>query len=88
MSELQKKIALTQQIEADNLDQYMIEQIKSRETEEEGIRLHQLKKAIADKTYTGKLSVRLPKTLHRELAESAKKEGISLNQFVLYKLAR
>ncbi|WP_083842267.1 toxin-antitoxin system HicB family antitoxin [Desulfosporosinus youngiae] len=28
------------------------------------------------------------KTLHKELIENAKKEGISLNQFILYKLAK
>ena len=36
--------------------------------------------------YSGKFTVRLPKTLHQKLAIEAKKEGISLNQLVLYKL--
>jgi len=88
MTEIQKRIALTPQVEADSLDQYMMEQIEAREPEGSGISMEQLKKAASDKAYTGKLSVRLPKTLHKELAENAKKEGISLNQFVLYKLAR
>jgi antitoxin HicB len=38
--------------------------------------------------YSGRISVRIPKTLHRELVASAKDEGISLNQYVLYKLAK
>ena len=38
-------------------------------------------------TYSGKFNVRLPKTLHQRLALQAKKEGVSLNQLVLYKLA-
>lgn len=39
-------------------------------------------------TYSGKLFVRIPKTLHQELAAEAKENGVSLNQYVLYKLAR
>ena len=37
--------------------------------------------------YSGKFVVRLPKTLHQRLAVEANKEGVSLNQLVLYKLA-
>ena len=40
----------------------------------------------ADK-YSGKFVVRLPKTLHQRLAIEANKEGVSLNQLALYKLA-
>lgn len=40
----------------------------------------------ADK-YSGKFVVRLPKTLHRRLAVEAEKEGVSLNQYTLYKLS-
>lgn len=38
--------------------------------------------------YSGKFNVRLPKSLHQRLAIEANKEGISLNQLVLYKLAQ
>lgn len=38
--------------------------------------------------YSGKLMLRIPKELHQQLAESAKKNGVSLNQYALYKLAR
>lgn len=37
--------------------------------------------------YSGKFVVRLPKTLHQRLALEAEKEGVSLNQLALYKLA-
>lgn len=37
--------------------------------------------------YSGKFIVRLPKTLHQRLAIEANKEGVSLNQLVLYKLS-
>ena len=38
--------------------------------------------------YSGKFVVRLPKTLHQRLVIEAEKEGVSLNQLALYKLAR
>jgi predicted RNase H-like HicB family nuclease len=34
-------------------------------------------------TYSGKFNVRLPKSLHRKLVESAEREGVSLNQHVV-----
>lgn len=37
--------------------------------------------------YSGKFVVRLPKSLHARLAIEAKKEGVSLNQYTLYKLS-
>lgn len=41
----------------------------------------------ADK-YSGKFVVRLPKTLHQRLTIEAQREGVSLNQLALYKLAQ
>jgi antitoxin HicB len=38
--------------------------------------------------YSGKFNVRLPRFLHRALAESAEREGISLNQYVVALLSR
>jgi predicted HicB family RNase H-like nuclease len=38
--------------------------------------------------YSGKFVVRIPKSLHMRLAVEAEKEGVSLNQYALYKLAR
>ena len=37
--------------------------------------------------YSGKFVVRLPKSLHQRLAIEAEKEGVSLKQLALYKLA-
>jgi predicted RNase H-like HicB family nuclease len=41
----------------------------------------------ADEEYSGKFVLRLPKSFHRELAEQARRENISLNQYILYKLS-
>ena len=37
--------------------------------------------------YSGKLSLRIPKSLHRRLADQAKREGVSLNQHIMNVLA-
>ena len=44
-------------------------------------------KPMIDEKYSGKFVVRLPKSLHRRLAYEAEQEGISLNQYTLYKLS-
>jgi antitoxin HicB len=36
-----------------------------------------------DDSYSGKLLVRMPKSLHRRLAETAENEGVSLNQYIV-----
>ena len=37
--------------------------------------------------YNGKLNLRIPKSLHKKLAESAKREGVKLNQLAIYLMA-
>ncbi len=39
-------------------------------------------------SYSGKLNVRLPKSLHRALAVRAEAEGVSLNHLIVYKLTQ
>lgn len=38
--------------------------------------------------YSGKFNLRLPKSLHRKLAESAERDGVSLNQYAVMLLSR
>ncbi|GGJ10858.1 DNA repair protein HhH-GPD [Alicyclobacillus cellulosilyticus] len=38
--------------------------------------------------YSGRFVVRIPRSLHRALAEAAERENVSLNQYVVYQLAR
>jgi predicted RNase H-like HicB family nuclease len=42
---------------------------------------------IETEKFSGKFIVRLPKTLHRKLSLEAVQEGVSLNQYALYKLS-
>jgi predicted RNase H-like HicB family nuclease len=39
------------------------------------------------KEYSGKFVLRVPKSLHRDLAEAAEREGVSLNAYVTYLVA-
>jgi predicted RNase H-like HicB family nuclease len=41
----------------------------------------------AQHNYSGKLLVRMPRSLHQELANTAQKESVSLNQFIVYILS-
>ena len=45
---------------------------------------------IADdlKKYSGQFKLRIPRSLHKSLAEHSKKEGISMNQYCVYLLSR
>lgn len=38
--------------------------------------------------YSGQFKLRIPKSLHMELAEKSKQEGISMNQYCLYLLSK
>lgn len=50
------------------------------------IELDELKRELAD--YSGKLVLRIPRSLHKALKEAAAVEGVSLNQYMIYKLSR
>ena len=39
-------------------------------------------------SYSGQFKLRIPKTLHKTLAEDSKKEGVSMNQYCVYLLSK
>lgn len=41
----------------------------------------------SEASFSGRFILRVPKRLHAELARSAKRQGVSLNQYVLYLLS-
>ena len=43
---------------------------------------------ISDVEYSGQFKLRIPKSLHKSLAEHSKAEGISMNQYCLYLLTK
>ncbi|MBQ2720863.1 MAG: toxin-antitoxin system HicB family antitoxin [Clostridia bacterium] len=52
---------------------------------EDGIKIPQ---PVSDEEYSGQFKLRIPKSLHRALAEHSKEEGISMNQYCLYLLSK
>ena len=52
---------------------------------EEGI---EIKEPSEQTSYSGQFKLRLPKTLHKLLAEQAREEGISMNQYCVYLLSK
>ena len=51
---------------------------------EEGIPITE---PVDDANYSGQFKLRIPKSLHRALAEHAKAEGTSMNQYCVYLLS-
>jgi antitoxin HicB len=43
--------------------------------------------ALREDKYSGKFALRLPKSLHRKVAESAEQDGVSVNQYMVNLLA-
>ena len=52
---------------------------------EEGI---EIPEPLQTEQYSGQFKLRMPKSLHKRLAEQAKEEGISMNQYCVYKLSK
>lgn len=44
--------------------------------------------SLADRSYSGKFNVRIPESLHRELAIAAAEQGVSRNRVASDRLAR
>jgi predicted HicB family RNase H-like nuclease len=88
MNEIEKRFAAIQEAQPDADELKVIRRIKQRADTSEGITLDQMDKLREKQEYSGKISLRVPKTLHHDLVKGAKQEGISLNQFLLYKLAK
>lgn len=78
------KLAKIPEEEPDAMDRAMIAQAQA-DNDDSTLPLEDVKAAL---DYSGKLNIRIPKSLHCRLSESAKREGISLNQYIIYKLAR
>ena len=88
MNEIEKKLAAIPEVEPDKNDIEAIKRIKISDDKSSGVSLDEIELLRTEREYSGKISLRLPKSLHRDLIQAAKREGISLNQFLLYKLAR
>ena len=75
---------------SDNLEKgfEMIEDAKKQwliEALDNGYQIPESKMAV---DYSGQFKLRIPKSLHKELSEKSKQEGISMNQYCLYLLSK
>jgi len=52
---------------------------------EKGIRIPE---PTTENQYSGRFTLRIPKSLHRQLALNAKKENVSLNQYAIHLLSQ
>ena len=52
---------------------------------EDGIEIHEPNSL---EQYSGQFKLRIPKSLHKQLSEHSKKEGVSMNQYCVYLLSR
>lgn len=52
---------------------------------EDGVRIREPQEL---ESYSGQFKLRIPRTLHKRLAEQARYEGISMNQYCVYLLSK
>lgn len=86
--ELEKRIAAITAKEPERLTAEEEFSLAAAEAMDDGttVSLDEVKHDLED--YSGKLVLRIPRSLHKTLREAAKIEGVSLNQYMLYKLSR
>lgn len=84
-AEFEKKLNLLPEEQPDEIDLAMLAEA-AKINDGSAVPLEQFQRGVED--YSGKLNIRIPRSLHRDLAQQAKADGVSLNQYILYKLAR
>lgn len=82
--ELLDKLNAIEEVAPDPID---LASLKEAEEVNDGesMPLDEVKSAL---DFSGKLNIRIPKSLHQRLSIEAKKDGVSLNQYIVYKLAQ
>lgn len=86
--EIEKRFAEINAMEPEELTPEEAASLAKAEAMDDGttVTLEEFKKSLEE--YSGKLVLRIPRSLHKELKEEAEIEGVSLNQYMLYKLAK
>lgn len=87
-AELEKRIAAISSKEPEHMTAEEEATLAAAEAMDDGttVSLDEVKRDLED--YSGRLVLRIPRSLHKTLREAAKIEGVSLNQYMLYKLSR
>lgn len=87
-SELDARFAAINAREPETLSEEEAASLAEAEAMDDGttVSLEALKRELDG--FSGRLVLRIPKSLHKLLKEEADVEGVSLNQYMLYKLSR
>lgn len=87
-AEIEKRFAEINTLTPEELTPEEAASLSAAESMDDGtaISLDELKKELEE--YSGRLVLRIPRSLHKTLKQEAEIEGISLNQYMLYKLAK
>ncbi len=83
-AEFEKKLARLTEAEPDETDMRLLAEIDA-EPDKSATPLEVVR---ALRECSGKISLRVPKELHFDLLERARNNGVSLNQYIVYKLAK
>lgn len=87
-SDLDARLAAINAREPETLSEEEAASLAEAEAMDDGttVSLEALKRELDG--FSGRLVLRIPKSLHKLLKEEADVEGVSLNQYMLYKLSR
>lgn len=87
-SEIEKRFAQIDALQPETLSADEAASLAAAEAVDDGstVSLEELKRELEE--YSGKLVIRIPRSLHRDLKKAAEIEGVSLNQYMLYKLTK
>lgn len=87
-AELEKRFAVINARTPEQLTEEEAASLAAAEAMNDGsaVSLEQLRDELEG--YSGRLVLRIPRSLHRALKNAAEMEGVSLNQYMLYKLSR
>lgn len=87
-AELEKRFAVINARTPEQLTEEEAASLAAAEAMNDGstVSLEQLRDELEG--YSGRLVLRIPRSLHRALKNAAELEGVSLNQYMLYKLSR
>lgn len=86
-AEIEKRFAAINAREPESLSAEEAASLAAAEAVDDGtsVSLETLKRELDG--YSGRLVLRIPKSLHKLLKKEAEMEGVSLNQYMIYKLS-
>lgn len=82
--EFERKLSQIPVVEPDEIDKAMLAEAEAMD-DGTTVNLEEFKRSLEE--YSGRLVLRIPRSLHKRLKEQAEIEGVSLNQYMLYKLS-